>query len=815
MIPLTMEKGDVFVSEFDGDLKNLLASTYLCGSGCDWGYSMNIDYSGNVYLAGATSSSDFPVTPGAYDTTYNVGNYDAFVSKLDGNLQTVLASTYLGGSDGYEYARSLSRDSTGRVYIAGSTSSPDFPVTPGAYDGTFNGQEDVFVSKFDENLKYLLASTYLGGSGRDFGYSIALDHSGNVYLAGAASSSDFPVTPGAYDTIYNGGRYDAFVSKLDGNLQTILASSYLGDTGDYDHARSIITDNTGNVYVTGSCSSSDFPVTPGAYDAIYNGGHYDVFVSRFDNELSRLAPSGIKVPTDYTTIQAAILAAKDGDTIQVAQGVYAENITITSSKQISIQGGWSDDFASRSSDSSLTVIDGGGKGQVIHISPGLGMTINLSIEDFTIKNGAAENGGGICAVANGAGTRIMLTLNRCAISENTSTDHGGGFNLEAIQGSLVANIINSTISSNRSRLFGGGLRLNGFMGGSATLNMVNDWVQDNIAEEVGGGGIAVYGAKATVVNLNLSESIVSRNQGPNGGGVFGYAWGQDAVVWMTLKNNLITHNSSQQGGAICSCAGVTDPTFSEAGGSIIWNLTNNTITANAAGTAGGAGGIRMSSGSIYGNGGSSSLNLKNDIDWGNTDSYGNQQVVISVDGKSGTSNATINYSTVGLIQTMGGGQYATDHVINQNPGFKDAAGGDYHLTENSPCIDTGTSAGAPTADIEGTLRPQGNGYDMGAYEYAVAPVLDIKANTQDGPIRVTPDMPVSITASLVPGEQNGKSADWWLVFNSSWGLYFLTSNGWYTDMKSLATFPLFSIPPVEIYNGYLLLETTLFISAWT
>ena len=796
-------EGDVFVSKFDGDLKNLLASTYIGGSGCDWGYSIDLDNSGNVYLAGATSSSDFPVTPGAYDNTYNGGCYDAFVSKLDGNLQTVLAATYLGGSVGYEYARSMSIDSTGNVYITGSTSSSDFPVTPGAYDGTFNGKEDVFVSKFDENLKYLLASTYLGGSGCDFGYSIDIDHSGNVYLAGATSSSDFPVTPGAYDTIYNGGRYDAFVSKLDGNLQTVLAASYLGDTGDYDHTRSIIIDNTGNVYVTGICSSSDFPVTPAVYDTTYNGGRYDVFVSRFDSDLSRSEPSAIKVPADYTTIQAAIIAAKDGDTIQVAQGVYAENITITSSKHISIQGGWSDDFASRSSDNTLTVIDGGGKGQVVYISPVLGAAVNLSLEGFTIKNGAAENGGGICAVANGAGTWIMLTLNRCAITDNASTDNGGGFNLEAIQGSLVANIIYSTISSNRTKLFGGGLRLNAFMGGSATLNMVNDRVQDNIAEEVDGGGIAVYGAKAGLANLNLSNTIVTRNQGPNGGGVFGYAWGQDAVVLMTLKNNLITHNSSQQGGAICSCAGVTDPTFSEAGGSIIWDLTNNTLTANSAGTAGGAGGIRMSSGSIYGNGGSSSLNLKNDIAWGNTDSYGNQQVVVSVDGKSGTSNAKISYSTVGLIQTIGEGQCSTDHVINQNPGFKNAAGGDYHLTESSPCIDTGTSAGAPTADIEGVPRPQGNGYDMGAYEYAVVPVLDIKANSQDGPIRVTPDTPVSITASLAPGEQNGTFADWWLVFNSPWGLYSLTSNGWDTGIKSLAAFPLFSIPPVEIFNGYL------------
>ena len=796
--------GDVFVSKFDGNLKNLLASTYIGGSGCDWGYSIKIDNSGNVYLAGATSSSDFPVTSGSYDTTFNSGSYDAFVSKLDGNLQTVLASTYLGGS-GYEYARSMSIDGSGDVYLVGTTSSSDFPVTTGVYDATHNGQEDVFVSKFDGNLKNLLASTYIGGNGSDMGYSIDMDNTGNVYLAGATSSSDFPVTPGAYDTTYNGGRFDAFVSKFDGNLKNLLASTYLGDTGDYDHARSIITDNTGDVYVTGTCSSSDFPVTQGAYDTTYNGGRYDAFVSRFDSELFLSEPSVIKVPVDYTTIQAAINAANNGDTIQVAQGVYAENLIITSSRQISIEGGWSQDFTTRSYDNSLTIIDGGGKEQVINVTPALGITINLSIDGVTVKNGAADQGGGIYASARGTGTKIMLTMNKCVISENTSTNRGGGFYLEAIEGSLLANINNSNIASNRTKLEGAGLRLSGFMGGSATLSMVNDLVQDNITEEVDGGGIAVYGAKAGIANLILSESTVSRNQGPNGGGVFGFAWGQDAMVLMTLKNNLITHNTSQQGGAICSCNGQTDPaspTSATAGGTIIWDLTNNTITSNYSSTHG-AGGIKMSSGSIYGDGGLSTLYLKNDIVWGNTDDFGNQQVVISIDGKSGTSNAKISYSNVGSIHTFGDAQYTTDHVISNNPGFKNAAGEDYHLLKGSPCIDSGTSTEAPKSDIEGIPRPQGNGYDMGAYEYIVDPVPNIKANNQEGPITVASSTPVTITASLNPGEKNGKSSDWWVVYSSPLGLYSLTTNAWGSGIKPLATFPLFSITPVEIYNGYL------------
>jgi hypothetical protein len=530
--------------------------------------------------------------------------------------------------------------------------------------------------------------------------------------------------------------------------------------------------------------------------------HYDVFVSKLDNELSQSEPSIIKVPDDYTTIQAAINAAKLGDTIQVAQGVYAENIEIKSSKQISIEGGWTQDFTTRSYDSSLTIIDGERKGRVLYIIPNLGVTVNLSIDGITIKNGTADNGGGINACANGDGIQISLSLNRCIISENSATDNGAGINLETSQGYIVASITNSTISSNRSKQFGGGLRMHSSIGGYAMLNMDNDLVQDNIVDGVDGGGIAIYAAKAGVSKLNLSNSNISRNEAPNGGGVFGYVWGQDAIVLMTLKNNLITHNTSQQGGAICSCAGQTEAILPEDGGTITWDLTNNTITSNYSSTHG-AGGIKMSSGSIYGNGGLSTLNMKNDIVWGNTDDHGNQQVVISLDGKEGTSNANISYSNVGSIQTIGNAECKTDHVINLNPGFQNTAKEDYHLKKSSPCIDSGTSIGVPNNDIEGTPRPQGNGYDMGAYEYIVEPVLHIKANNQDDPVTVTSSSPISIKASLNPGEQNGKSSDWWVVYGSDLGWYSLTPAGWISGINMIATYPLFSFESVEIFNGHL------------
>ena len=166
-------------------------------------------------MTGDTYSTNFPTTSGAYDTSYN-GYEDVFVSKLNGGLTSLLASTFLGGSDGDD-GYSLTLDTSGNVYVTGDTDSTDFPTTIGAYDTSYNGYHDVFVSKLDGGLTSLLASTFLGGAGDDWGYSLTLDTSGNVYVTGYTKSSNFPTTSGAYDTSFN-GYHDVFVSKLDGNL---------------------------------------------------------------------------------------------------------------------------------------------------------------------------------------------------------------------------------------------------------------------------------------------------------------------------------------------------------------------------------------------------------------------------------------------------------------------------------------------------------------------------------------------------------------------------------------------------------------------
>lgn len=290
---------DAFVSKLDANLSTLLASTYI-GGGSDQAWALALDSLGNVYVAGDTYSSSYPITPGAYDRTHN-GAYDVFVSKLDANLSTLLASTFIGGA-GTDCATSLFIDSLGYVYVAGYTESvsfPYYPTTANAYDTTFNGNVDVFVSKLDSDLSRLLASTFLGGSGVDRANSLALDNSGNVYVAGITSSTDYPTTPRAYDKTYNGGIYDVFVSKLDTDLSNLLASTFLGGNNVDGHdpagtdAVLLSLDNLGNVYAAGLTYSADYPTTAGAYNPTYNtgSGEGDVFISKLDADLNNLLAS--------------------------------------------------------------------------------------------------------------------------------------------------------------------------------------------------------------------------------------------------------------------------------------------------------------------------------------------------------------------------------------------------------------------------------------------------------------------------------------------------------------------------------------------
>ncbi len=294
---------DAFVSKLDNNLTTLIASTYIGGSLGELGeYAADIafDSSGNVFVAGKSNSSDFPTTPGAFDPSYNGGDDrwggDVFISKLDSNLSTLIASTFLGGPNN-DIAAGIAISSSDDIVLTGNTFSAGFPTTPGAIDESYNGGEsggDVFISKFDNNLTTLIASTFIGGIYGDVGHDILLDASDNVFITGQTFSEDYPTTPGAYDESHNViYTFDAFVSKLDNNLTTLIASTFVGGSK-RDAGFAIALDSSKNVFIAGGTDSADYPVTSGAYDENYKGGGNgrDLFVSKLDRCLSLFDSDG-------------------------------------------------------------------------------------------------------------------------------------------------------------------------------------------------------------------------------------------------------------------------------------------------------------------------------------------------------------------------------------------------------------------------------------------------------------------------------------------------------------------------------------------
>jgi len=263
----------------------LVYSTYIGGNEYEYSEDLFVDSSGCVYVAGLTYSDDFPTSVGAYDTTFITE--EGVLFKLDSTGTSLLFSTFIGGSDG-DVARGIASDSSGNLYLTGSTASSDFPTTSGAYDRTLNtatDKQDAFILKMNPAGSTLMYSTYLGGDENDeSGVDIAVGTSGNAYVLGETDSSDFPFTPSAYDRSFNGG-WDLFVAKLTPSGSALDYATYFGGN-DWDTGAGIALDSSGNAYITGSTRSSDLPTTASAIDKAINGD--EGLIAKFDPSGSSL-----------------------------------------------------------------------------------------------------------------------------------------------------------------------------------------------------------------------------------------------------------------------------------------------------------------------------------------------------------------------------------------------------------------------------------------------------------------------------------------------------------------------------------------------
>ena len=285
---------DAYAVKLNPAGSGLVYATFLGGANSDYGYDIAVDGASSAYVTGMTKSANFPTTPGAFDPSYNGGSLgdDAFVVKLNPAGSGLAYATFLGGAASTDVGFALAVDGMGSAYVTGMTQSTDFPTTPGAFKPSSNGgYNDAFVAKLNPAGSRLAYATFLGGSDSDPGTAIAVDGMGSAYVTGYTYSSDFSTTPGAFDTSYNGGSGDAYAVKLNPAGSALAYATFLGGSED-DYGKGIAVDGSGIAYVTGHTYSSDFPTTPGAFDTSHNSGSPygdDAFVAKLNPAGSGLA----------------------------------------------------------------------------------------------------------------------------------------------------------------------------------------------------------------------------------------------------------------------------------------------------------------------------------------------------------------------------------------------------------------------------------------------------------------------------------------------------------------------------------------------
>jgi hypothetical protein len=273
---------DAFVAKFGGNGSYLIFCTFLGGNGDDRAMGVAVDGAGDIYLTGHTASANFPVLFAVQPRLS--GSEDAFVTKLNPSGSKLVYSTYLGGSN-VESGNAIAVDAYGSAYVGGDTSSANFPVV-GGVSTTNQGGQDGFITKLTPAGTAIVYSTYLGGAAADHLGAIAVNSAGNAFVTGSTFSVNFPVSHAVQPT--TGGNEDAFVTELLPGGNAFVFSTYLGGSSGYaglpEQGQAIAVDSAGNIYVAGTTSSLNFPVTAlSALQPTFVGGNQDGFLTQYSS----------------------------------------------------------------------------------------------------------------------------------------------------------------------------------------------------------------------------------------------------------------------------------------------------------------------------------------------------------------------------------------------------------------------------------------------------------------------------------------------------------------------------------------------------
>lgn len=302
------------------------------GNSQEYGFNIALDKEGNAFVTGFTSYYDYPQTIGVYQINPK-GEKNAFIAGLNPNKNELLFFTYLGG-DKYDYGHDIATDAQGNIYVAGYTSSPDFPTTPGAFQEKLKGSQNAFVSKIAHDGAELLYSTFLGGEGEDYGYGVAVDGAGDIFVSGTTYSPDFPATPGSFQTKSSSGKHpNVFVTKLNPTKSILLYSTLLGGT-EKDYGADVSIDKEGNAYVTGYTYSHDYPTTPNAFQK-HLKGETNAFISKISaagDELlystylgGKIRDTGNRIVTDVAG-NAFVTGSASSSDFPTTEGVYQKEL---------------------------------------------------------------------------------------------------------------------------------------------------------------------------------------------------------------------------------------------------------------------------------------------------------------------------------------------------------------------------------------------------------------------------------------------------------------------------------------------------------
>ncbi len=565
---------DAFFAKLNSNGTALVYSTYLGGGDIEYGNALAIDSANNAYLTGYTISNDFP-TQNAYDSSLG-STQDVFVTKFNPALSgaaSLIYSTYLGGDDSYETGHGIAVDSSNQACVTGFTFSNDFP-TQNAYDSSYNGSNEVFVTQLNASGNGLVYSTYLGSATStisDYGEGIAIDDSDDIYVTGYTRGLDFP-TKNAYDTT-RGGTQDAFVAKFDPSLSgtsSLIYSTYLGG-GDLETGYGIAVDSEGNAIVTGYTDSDDFPTTADAYDDTRNDR--DVFIAKIITDGSDLA---------YGTFLGGTLS-DTGRTIVVDSANFAYLAGITFSSNFPTQnaydtsrGGTRDAFFAKlrlgatptiSSAASQTFTVGDGATTIstititdddtvasitaandirIRIPAGFNMTWNTSDTTATISGGASGKVSTTVTYEDSDKTLVInvttdfvvsdqITISDLSFKSFTASSTSDNLELEVNNGDIVAAIDDKTVAIQ------GNIAMAVWGESGSTIPEYNLWDGTSFGTEDASASVGSWrtmaGAESPTAD-QLGEAIVLGVD--SSGNIDGELW--NGSSWSALSLNTLNAN---------------------------------------------------------------------------------------------------------------------------------------------------------------------------------------------------------------------------------------------------------------------------------